>query len=216
MVLQSFNVEGDIPRLVMLGNSNVGKSSVVKYLLTDKKLATGAIGKHAGSTVSLKLYDDRNLPYQIIDMPGFGVMTRTSKKMQDKIYDKIIQYVEGDRGNIFLALVIINAIRVEDELKKWYYENKKTIPLSYEFVMWLNDIGLPSIVVLNKIDKLKKYQLRNVEKEIHKVIYELGVPIVGFDAESGLLEILKVSTKNGKNMKTLRRHINQRYQMIFS
>lgn len=212
MALYSFKVEDNFPRLIMLGNSNVGKSTIVKFLLSNKKLATGAIGKHAGSTVGLKIYDDHNLPYQIIDMPGFGAMTRTSKQDKEKIYDKIIEYVEGDKENIFLALVVINAIRVEDEMQKWYYENKQTIPLSFEFITWLNDIGIPAIVVLNKIDRLKRFELKNVEKEISRGFNDLGIKVVGLDSEHGLLDIMEVSAKKGKNMKLLRENINKIFE----
>ena len=92
-------MEGNFPRLVLLGNSNVGKSSITRYLLNKKKLTIGKIGKRAGSTVTLKLYSDPSNPYQIVDLPGFGAMTRTSKDAKNKIHNRIIRYVEKDKKN---------------------------------------------------------------------------------------------------------------------
>ncbi len=136
-MFKNFRLKEDYPRLVLVGNSNVGKSTITKFFLHNKKLATGTVGKKAGSTVSLKLYKDPGVPFEIVDLPGFGAMTRTSKDLKDKIHSEIIDYVERDKKNIFLILVIINAVRILDELEKWYYRDNTTIPLTFEFLSWI-------------------------------------------------------------------------------
>ncbi|MCP4762376.1 MAG: hypothetical protein GY870_11395 [archaeon] len=221
-MLKSFNLKENAPRLVILGNSNVGKSSITRFLINRKNQTIGKIGKHAGSTVSLNLYSDPNIPYQIVDLPGYGAMTRTGKDMRERIQKKIIQYVEKDSKNIFLALVIFNCIRVHDELDKWYYKNKETIPLSYEFVTWLNELKLPSIVVLNKMDRVKKRELTEIENEVKKIFSELNVEIIGSNREEGeeveskgLLMILPTSAKIGTNMKELKELVNLYFNKKF-
>jgi GTP-binding protein EngB required for normal cell division len=196
----------NVPRLVLLGNSNVGKSSITRYLLNKKKLTIGKIGKHAGSTVTLKLYSDPSNPYQIVDLPGFGAMTRTSKDAKNKIHSKIIQYVEKDKKNIFLALIILNCVRIFDELDKWYYSNAETIPLSYEFVMWLNELKIPSILVLNKIDRIKKRDLEKIVSKINEILSELEIEVTGSD--KGLISIMPVSAKKNLNMRELKDTVN--------
>lgn len=209
-MLKSFKIdeEEDFPRLILLGNSNVGKSSILKYLLNNKSLAIGAIGKQPGVTVSLNLYKDPSLPYQLVDLPGFGAMVKTSKSLKEKIHNSIIQYVEKDAKNIFLALVIMNAQRIKDELDKWYYNNEKTIPLSYEFVTWLNELHIPSIVVINKIDKMKKWEITEINEKVKKVFSELNVDLKDLNAQEGLLSIFLVSARVGTNMKELKTTIN--------
>ncbi|MBD3350489.1 MAG: hypothetical protein GF364_03285 [Candidatus Lokiarchaeota archaeon] len=211
----SFKIDSDYPRLVLLGNSNVGKSSIARYLLKKRNLTVGAIGKHAGSTVKLNLYNSAKIPYQIADLPGFGAMLRTSKKKKNEIHDSIIQYVETDRENIFLTLIVLNALRIEDELEKWYFKNNKTIPLSYEFVMWLNQVGLPSIIVINKIDRIKRRDLNQILKNVLLVLDDFGISIQNAESDEGLIQIIPVSAKKKKNMKNLETEIQHYFDLKF-
>lgn len=217
MVLKSFNIKGDAPRLVMLGNSNVGKSTFTRYFLKNKKLTTGQIGKHAGSTVSLKIYKDKGVPYQIIDLPGFGAMTKTGRTLKEKIHDNIVKYVEKDKKNIFLALVILNSTRILDELDKWYYKNKNTIPLSYEFVTWLNELKIPTLLIINKIDKVKKRELTLILEKISEVLLDFGVTIQE-DTGNSLINGIKIQTtsaKNDINMAEVKKIIQNNFETKF-
>jgi len=214
-MLKPFHIKEDAPRLVILGNSNVGKSSITRYLLRKKQLTVGKIGKHAGSTVTLKLYIDPGVKFQIVDLPGFGAMKRISRELKDKIHDQIVKYVEKDSRNIFLALVVLNCIRIEDELQKWYYNNENTIPLSYEFIIWLNDLKIPSILLLNKIDRIKSRELRSIMQNVNTVLSELGIEIRGKESQTGLLDILPISAKQKINMAELRNLIESRYDYKF-
>jgi GTP-binding protein EngB required for normal cell division len=217
-MLKSFKItekEADAPRLIMLGNSNVGKSTILRYLLHDKSLAIGAVGKMPGVTVSLNLYKDPHLPYQLVDLPGFGAMLKTTRDLRDKIHDSILKYVEGDKKNIFLSIVIMNAQRVKDELDKWYYNTEDTIPLSYEFVTWLNELHIPSIVVINKIDKLRNYEMKDILETVKKVFSELNVELKDLNAEEGLLDIRLVSARLETGMKELKKVINDYFEKKF-
>lgn len=213
-MLKSFRIKGNYPRLVLVGNSNVGKSTISKFFLLNKKLATGTIGKKAGSTVALKLYEDLGIPFNIVDLPGFGAMTRTSKELKDKIHTEIINYVERDKDNIFLILIIINGIRVLDELEKWYYQDKTTIPLTFEFVSWIgSEVGLPCALVINKIDRLKKREITQITQEIEKVLDDFHIEIQE-NSPKGLLKIFMVSAKNRVNMQELKLFVEDRFNLI--
>jgi GTP-binding protein EngB required for normal cell division len=213
-MLKNFRLKENFPRLVLIGNSNVGKSTIAKFFLQNKKLATGTIGKHAGSTISLKQYRDPGLPYEIIDLPGFGAMTRTSKNLKEKIHDEIIHYVERDKKNIFLIMVIINGIRILDELQKYYYNNVTTIPLTFEFLTWISeDVKLPCILVINKIDKLKKRELTKIIQETGKVLKDFHIKIIE-NGTKGLQKIFTVSAKNNVNMQELKQFVEKQWEFI--
>ncbi|MBN2155966.1 MAG: 50S ribosome-binding GTPase [Candidatus Lokiarchaeota archaeon] len=199
--------------MVLIGNSNVGKSTIARYFLKNKKLTTGAIGKHAGSTVSLKLYDDPSVPYQIVDLPGFGAMTRTSKDLKDKIHTEIINYIERDKSNIFLIMVIVNGIRIMDELEKWYYQDETTIPLTFEFISWIENIQLPCIMVINKIDRLKHKELDQILHEIDKILTDIHIQVKG-NISKGLLKIFTVSAKKEMNMGKLQSFVEEIWNMM--
>jgi len=212
-MLKSFRIKDNHPRLVLIGNSNVGKSTIAKYFLHNKKLATGAIGKQAGSTVALKLYRDPALPFDIVDLPGFGAMTRTSKDRKDKIHTEIVQYVERDKSNIFLIMVIISGLRVLDELEKWYYQDETTIPLTFEFISWIGgQLGLPCVMVVNKIDRLKHKEIEQITHELNKILEDFQCDM-NTQTPNGLMKIFTVSAKNGVNMQELKRFVEDRFNL---
>jgi GTP-binding protein EngB required for normal cell division len=213
-MLKNFRVKENFPRLVMIGNSNVGKSTISKFFLKNKKLATGSIGKHAGSTVTLKQYKDPALPFHIIDLPGFGAMTHTSKNLKEKIHDEIIQYVERDKSNIFLILIIINGVRILDELKKYYYQDATTIPLTFEFLTWISEeLEMPCALVINKIDKLKKQEITQIVLEVKKVLDAFHIKL-NENPQKGLQKIFTVSAKNGVNMNELKQFVEKQWRFI--
>jgi GTP-binding protein len=212
---QEFKTDDTAPKLLMLGNSNVGKSSICRFLLKDKSLIVGGVGKHAGTTVKLKVYKDPQLPYEIVDLPGLGAMTRTGREEINKIHNMIVHYVEKDKNHIFLALIIFNCVRIQDELQKWYYDQQETIPLSYEFVTWLNELGIPNIVIINKIDKVKKSELSKILTDVEAVLTDLEIQKLDFSAETGLLAILPVSAVTQQGMNDLGTIIDDRFVMKY-
>ncbi|MHA1897333.1 MAG: GTPase [Promethearchaeota archaeon] len=178
-MIRSFKIKEKHPRVIFLGNSNVGKSSLIRYIIRNKYLTRGKIGKKAGSTISMLVYKTPKLPYWVVDLPGFGAMTRTPIKYREKIYDEIINYVERDKENIFLGCVVVNGVRIIDEIEKWYFKNQNTIPLSIEFIKWLWENDISSILIINKIDKLKKSEINKIERMLKEVIKEENIPFLG-------------------------------------
>ncbi|MHA1341152.1 MAG: GTPase [Promethearchaeota archaeon] len=199
-------------KLVVLGNSNVGKSTFVRFLIGNPKITIGIAGKHAGSTKTIKKYSFSNLPFDIIDLPGFGAMTTITKYEREKVHNSIINYIESNRQYIFLAVVIVNSIRINDELEKWYYQNKETIPLSFEFVSWLDELKIPCIVLINKIDKLKKSQISQIERKIRMIFEEFGFREKEIDCNSGLILIKSISLKKGINLQGLKELIFNKFK----
>jgi len=144
----------DKPILLIIGNSNVGKSSITRLLVPNPKEFKGKRGKKPGSTVLIKPIDQPDMPYQIVDLPGFGYMKHASKRREEHIKRKIVVYIEKQHQNCFLALIIVNILRIEDEIQKYYIDNQVTIPLTFELINFLREYDLPVVIVINKIDKL--------------------------------------------------------------
>ena len=190
---------GNFPRLCLIGNSNVGKSSLTKFFLTHPNYYKAKIGKIPGSTRKLMLVDDPNLKHQIIDLPGFGHMKRNTRIEEGFIKDQILKYIELDASNIFLMLMVISADRLDEELEKWYFQNPETIPLSIEFIQYILEHEIPCICVLNKIDKLNQYEERNLLTKLREVLLDFSIQEQGLEADSGLLKILPISMKDKVN-----------------
>ena len=201
---------GNFPRLCLAGNSNVGKSSITKQILTHPSRYKGKIGKTAGSTIRLTIINDPNLKYHVIDLPGFGYMKRLSNTQESYIKDQIVKYVELDVDNLFLAIVVANSVRIEDELQKFFFDKIETIPLTIELITFFVGKKIPVLFVLNKIDKINKFALTKIKKKVISVLKEFGISEQGINAKDGLLEIHYTSALKDIGIKELKKSIKNR------
>ncbi|MFX1409445.1 MAG: GTPase [Promethearchaeota archaeon] len=186
------------PSLLIIGNSNVGKSSITKLLLPNPRKFKGKIGKHPGSTLLIKPVTQTNLPYKIIDLPGFGYIRSTSKRREEHIKKQIVLHIEKHHQDYFFGLVVINILRIEDEIKKYFIHNQDTIPLSFELIKFLSEFDIPILLIFNKIDKVsnfdktkninlfvesgKKYELNLVQLNDYKSNTKTQIPYLEFSA----------------------------------
>ncbi len=130
---------GDLPQVAFSGRSNVGKSSLINVLLrrTRKKLAR--VSATPGKTRSLNFYlvNDR---FFLVDLPGFG-FAKASSRVRQSWKTLVEEYLVGEpklRGVVHL----VDA------------RHDPTVT-DLEMVEFLATRGLPTLVVLTKMDKLK-------------------------------------------------------------
>ncbi len=198
---------GNFPRLCLIGNSNVGKSSLTKLLLSHPKWFKSKIGKTAGSTVRLTIINDPKLNYHVIDLPGFGRMTRLSRSSEEFVQNQILKYLRLDRDNIFLTLFVVAMDRLKDELEKWYFKNEKTIPLSIEFVQYFIKNEIPFIIILNKSDKLNKYQRNDIKKTFLRVLSDFDINTDDLKSKQSVFDVIECSTKTKIGIKEIKQII---------
>ncbi len=167
------------PLLVIIGNSNVGKSTITKKILPKSHNFKGKTGKHPGSTLLIKTIPS-TLPYDIVDLPGFGFMKSTSRRREEHIKKSMVKFLEKRSLNIFYALVVINILRIEDELSKYYLKNENTIPLSLEILDFLTELEVRFLIVLNKIDKVSQYDLNKIKNLFIELANSYGYDIIEF------------------------------------
>ena len=150
------------PSLLIIGNSNTGKSSITKLLLPNPKKFKGKIGKSPGSTLLIKPITQDNLPYKIIDLPGFGYISHSSRRRAEHLKKQIVIHIEKHYGDYFFGLVVLNILRIEDEINKFFIKNKKTIPLSFELIQFLSEFKIPLLIIFNKIDKISNFDKNKI------------------------------------------------------
>ena len=133
---------GDLPQVAFSGRSNVGKSSLINVLLrrTRKKLAR--VSGSPGKTQSLNFYRV-NDHFFLVDLPGFGY-AKVSAKVRDSWKALIEQYLEGER----MLRGIVHLVDARHD---------PTVT-DRQMVAFLAERKLPTLVVLTKMDKLKKTQ----------------------------------------------------------
>jgi GTP-binding protein len=127
-----------LPVIILCGRSNVGKSSLINSLFNRKDLAKTS--SSPGKTRSINYYkiDDK---FFIADLPGYGY-AKTGKKERDYWGKLISKYVSTEKG-IVLAVHLIDSRVSPTELD---------IQLNY----LLNELRIPFLVLLSKIDKLNR------------------------------------------------------------
>lgn len=125
-----------LPEIVLVGKSNVGKSSFINTMLNRKSLArTSSV---PGKTRQINFYNIDNKFY-FVDLPGYG-FSKMSKEEQVKSGMFIEDYLKS-RKEIALVIFLID-IRHEPT------DNDR---LMYKYII---DSNFPCVVIANKADKL--------------------------------------------------------------
>lgn len=130
--------------IVLVGRSNVGKSSVIRQL-TGKRVR---IGRRPGVTRRILRY--RHGELDIVDMPGFGYMAGVSRARQEELKTEIVRYLETHRQDVLFAIQVLDARAFGEIVRRW--EGRGQIPVDVEMFQFLKELELRPIVVANKID----------------------------------------------------------------
>lgn len=156
-----------LPEIAFAGKSNVGKSSVINRLLQRKNFAR--VGDKPGKTVHVNYFVIDRKCY-LVDLPGYG-FAKVSQQEKDRWGRLMEDYFAAQR--IDLGVLIVD------------YRHP---PTNNDITManWFLDSGCPFVVVANKMDKLKKSELKPNLEVIRR---DLGLPdscpVIPFSAEKG-------------------------------
>jgi GTP-binding protein EngB required for normal cell division len=186
--------------IVLVGRSNVGKSSVIRRL-TGKRVP---IGRRPGVTrkpLRLKLGE-----LEIVDMPGFGYMAGMSRVKQEIVKTEIVRYIEKNRKNIIFALEVIDARAFGQIVERW--ERRGQIPVDIEMFQFLQEMELHPIVVVNKIDLIYPEERDAVLDEICEKL-ELRPPW-----RQWLDTIVPISAKSGEGVQELKKLVKRRFSEL--
>ena len=125
-----------LPQIVLVGKSNVGKSSFINTMVNSKKLAWTS--SEPGKTRQINFYNMDNKFY-FVDLPGYGY-SKMSKQEQVKVGKFIEEYLNKSK-NIALIIFLI-------DIRHSPTENDR---LMYNYVINSNK---PCIIIANKADKI--------------------------------------------------------------
>jgi len=183
-------------KLCVLGRPNVGKSSLINYFVGRKKQIVSSIPGTTRDCVDIKIEKDEQV-YIFVDTPGVRRRTSIEDKLERFSVLKALKTIK--RANIVLLLI--------DALEGVCHQDKKLIS-------FLERESIPFIVVVNKIDLLEEYELKQRKEEIAyelrfcnyvPVIYTSNVTKAGL---GGLLPLVhKLWSKCGTRIPTS--HLNK-------
>jgi len=182
--------------LVLVGRSNVGKSSIIRRL-TGKRVR---VGRRPGVTREISRYNFGKL--DVVDMPGFGFMAGVSRERQERTKTEIVRYLEQNREKILLTLEVIDARAFSEIVERW--ESRGQIPVDVEMFSFLQELGLNPIVVVNKIDLIYPEERDEV---LDSICEKLGMPSPW---RQWLDVVVPISAKTGDGVSDLMRVIGER------
>lgn len=135
------------PQVAFIGRSNVGKSSLLNSLTNNKGLARTS--KTPGRTQEINVFLINDSHY-FMDLPGYGY-AKLSGTAREKLYKLINWYLFAvDLDQKVVVLIDAEIGPTPDDL---------------EMLRSLEMAGKQIVIVLNKIDKIKKSQYRtHIEK----------------------------------------------------
>ena len=157
---------------LLIGRSNVGKSSFINTIINRKSFARTSATP--GKTQTLNFYKV-NDEFYVVDAPGYG-FAKVRNNLKKKFGLIIENYLKA-RENLEMVFLLIDFRHkpTEDDI------------LMYEYLKYYN---IPVTIVCTKLDKVSK---NNHEKNKKLVIKELKL-----ENDENLILFSSV-TKNGKN-----------------
>ena len=161
---KQFPADG-LPQVAFSGRSNVGKSSLINCLLGRKSLAR--VSSSPGKTITINFYNvDRK--FYLVDLPGYGFAKRS--KESTKVWSRLTdEYLTGVRPpDLVVQLVDMKVGPTTDD---------------NTMLSFLNEVGIPYIVVATKADKLNKTDYAKMEGALrtHPLISP-DAPVIPFSA----------------------------------
>lgn len=146
--------EDNKPEFLLVGRSNVGKSSFINTLINRKNFARTS--SRPGKTQTLNFFKVNDIFY-FVDVPGYG-FAKVSKKLKNKFGMIIEDYLEV-RENLKRVFMLVDFRHkpTEDDV------------LMYNFLAYYK---IPVTIVATKADKVKKSAF---EKNKNIIIKTLGI-----------------------------------------
>ena len=147
-----------LPEIILLGRSNVGKSTFINTLANQKGLAKTSNTPGKTRLINFFNFDDK---FILVDLPGYG-------------YAKVSQ-TEQAKWNQNLAEFLLKREGIKAYLQ--FADARHDIQKNdLQMREWINANNLPVITILTKTDYLSKNQLNSRLAEVKKVFGDDVLP----------------------------------------
>jgi GTP-binding protein len=167
---------GTLRQIAFSGRSNVGKSSLINRLLGRTQAKVARVSATPGKTQEINFYrvhahaGGRDGEFFLVDLPGYGY-ARAPLAVRERWRPLIESYL-GDAPELVGVVQLIDVRHAPTAQDRQMLE-------------YLSGLGVPTLVVLTKADKLSKTRL---ERQVASACAELGVDddqVVTFSALTG-------------------------------
>jgi GTP-binding protein len=165
--LGGWRPDAALPEIAFAGRSNVGKSSLLNRLIHRKKFAR--VSNTPGRTREVNFFKV-NDSFVLVDLPGYGY-ARISKEKRAEWKPLIESYLRGSpqlRG--IVQLLDVRHDPTNDDR---------------QMLDFLGELGVPTIVVLTKIDKLRPSERKRRLAELSASLQLDDDQMIPFSAVTG-------------------------------
>ena len=145
-------LENGIPHIAFIGRSNAGKSSLLNSLTNVKKLAITSNTPGRTKEINVFLINDT---HYFMDLPGYGY-AKAGSRVLEKL-SKLIYWYLFDSDNKPKVVLLIDSV-------------VGPTPDDLGMLQMLEETDKKIVVVLNKVDKIKKSQYKNQLKKLGEQI----------------------------------------------
>ncbi len=158
-----------LPQIAFSGRSNVGKSSLINTLLRRTRRKLARVSSSPGKTRSVNFYrvNDR---FFLVDLPGFGFA-----RVPEKVRSGWRTLVEGylSRGENLKGVVHLVDARHDPT------------PGDLRMIQYLGGLGIPTLVILTKIDRLSRARRKERMQAITRRLRIDPDQLVPFSSKTG-------------------------------
>ena len=146
-----------LPEIAFAGRSNVGKSTLINFLLNRKKLVKTSATPGKTQLINFFKINDK---FYFVDLPGYGY-AKVPESVQRK-WQNLVEAYLSERETLRNVVLIIDC------------RHNPTVQ-DRQLLEWLEYYQRPSLIVASKIDKLKRGQVR---KHLQKIKHDLSIESV--------------------------------------
>jgi len=158
-----------LTEIVLVGKSNVGKSSFINTMVNRKSLARTS--SQPGKTRQINFYNIDNNFY-FVDLPGYG-FSKMSKEEQVKVGSFIEQYLKIRKQiSLIVFLLDIRHMPTKDDV------------LMYNYII---NTGFPCLILANKADKIAPTKVEAAVTDLQEILNPLhDLKFLPFSSEKKL------------------------------
>ena len=164
--------------IVFVGRSNMWKSTLMNKIFNRKDLVKTSARPWKTKTANLFLV---NKKYYYTDLPGYG-FARLGKELKEHLDALISWYLEERREHIKKVVMLIDS---------------KIGPQQSDIDMfaYIQELGLPIVVVLSKIDRLSKWEVMKSQSATEKMFFGQQVVAVSSTKNLWIDDLQKIFTQ---------------------